>query len=176
MRSPGEASSPPPLRQLILDCCLQHEERNIRTEAQRLHASPSVSSPGLNGGFLSPLTFGAWRSIHCPTAPSSHPLQSPGGWPSSVQRNAHHRATGHAVPSSWNTLSPSPQPSNLGPIHISAEELLWKQIPLHRFWEHQGSPPPSICHNAILFVFKFTSLSPLDCHMAGAQNTENESQ
>ena len=53
MRSPGEASSPPPLRQLILDCCLQHEERNIRTEAQRLHASPSVSSPGLNGGFVS---------------------------------------------------------------------------------------------------------------------------
>lgn len=33
MWSPGEASSPPPMRQLILDCCLQHEERNIRAEA-----------------------------------------------------------------------------------------------------------------------------------------------
>ena len=105
---------------------------------------------------LLPLVHGGQSTARLPP-PHLTPCRIQGDSLLQFQRNAHHRATGHAVPSSWNTLSPSPQPSDLGPIHISAEELLWKQIPIHRFGEHQGSPPPSICHNAILFIFKFTS-------------------
>ena len=116
----------PPLRQLLRDCPLQQEERKVRTEApdtphQSLRQFPRVK-------WRLPVSSPLWcREVsHCPTSPSSHPLQSPGGWPSSGQRTAmaaHHRAFGHAVPSFWNSLSPSPQPSDLGSIHISAEEL-----------------------------------------------------